>query len=117
MDYLRTAEEAFKRAIQINERYYRAMYVLGVLYVFNLEEVNPGAGETEKAIPYLERFLETQTKDTDGMFVLARAYYVTGNYDKAVDLYDKIITLNPNETKVKDAENNKRKALDALYKK
>ncbi len=108
VDYLKTSEAAYLRALAINERYYQAMYGLGVLYVFQMKEY-------EKAIPYLKTFLETQTKNTDGMFALACAYYLTGSYAEAISLYDKIIELKPNEQKVKDAEKNKKLALDAQY--
>lgn len=106
--YLRVSEESFQQALSINPKYYRAMYAIGVLYVFQL-------GEPENAIPYLETFLETQTKDTDGMFVLARAYYENLEFDKAVSLYDKIIELKPSADKVRDAEANKKTVMDMQY--
>ena len=108
MNYLSLSEKAYLQALSINPNYYRAMYGIGVLYVFELDRC-------EDAIPYLEKFLATQTRDTNGMFVLARAYYVTSQYDKAVELYDKIIELKPNEQKVSEAEANKKIVLDAKY--
>lgn len=106
MNYLRLSENAYLTALKINPNYYRAMYGIGVLYVFELDE-------SEKAIPYLERFLETQTKDTNGMFVLARAYYTNYEFDKAIQLYDRIIALNPNAQKTAEAQANKKIVLDA----
>ena len=100
MQYLRVSEESFLRALAIDPKYYRAMYGIGVLYVFDMNE-------PEKAIPYLETFLETQVRDTDGRFVLARAYYENLEFDKAIALYDEIIKLNPNAEKVKQAEANR----------
>lgn len=110
MNYLKLSESGYLRALELNPKYYRAMYGLGVLYVFELDE-------NEKAIPYLERFLATQTKDTDGMFVLARAYYTNYEFDKATELYDKIIKLNPNKEKVAEAQADKKIVLDAQYSK
>lgn len=107
-NYLRLAEQAYLRALGINPKYYRAMYGIGVLYVFVLEE-------SEKAIPHLEKFLSVQVKDTNAMFVLARAYYMNYEFDKAVALYDKIIELKPNPEKVKEAEANKKTVLDAKF--
>ena len=49
------------------------------------------------------------------MFVLARAYYVEGRYDEAVNLYDRIISLTKSEAKKKNAEENKKIVLDASY--
>lgn len=106
--YLNLSESGYLRALQLNEKYYRAMYGIGVLYVFELNE-------SDKAIPYLEKYLETQKTETDAMFVLARAYYTNYEFDKAVALYDKIIKINPNKEKVAEAEANKKIALDAQY--
>ena len=49
------------------------------------------------------------------MFVLARAYYVTGRYDEAVSLYDRIISTTKSDEKKKEAEANKRIVLDTSY--
>ena len=62
-NYLKLAESAYLRAIAIEPRYVRALYGLGVLYVFDLD-----AGE--KAIPYLETLLTIDTGHTDAKFVL-----------------------------------------------
>lgn len=108
MNYLHLSENAYLQALEIDPNYYRALYGIGVLYVFEL-------GENEKAIPYLERFLATQTKDTSAMFVLARAYYATYQFDKAVAMYDRIIELNPNEERVNDAKANKEQVLASQF--
>lgn len=106
--YLDLSEQAFLQALSINPKYYRAMYSIGVLYTFD-------RGEAEKAIPHLETFLSFQTKDTDGMFVLACAYYLDYQFEKAISLYDRIITINPNPEKTRQAQENRQQALDALY--
>ncbi len=108
MNYLRLSENAYLRAIEIEPRYSRALYALGVLYVYELDE-------NEKAIPYLEKLLTIDTKNTDAMFVLARAYYCEYEYDKAVSMYDKIISLTKSAEKKADAETNKKIVLDASY--
>jgi len=107
-NYLKLAESAYVRALDLEPRYARALYGISVLYVFEMNE-------SEKAIPYLESLLTIETKNTDGMFVLARAYYVTADYDKAEALYDKIISLTKSpEIQAKAAEN-KKIVLDAAY--
>lgn len=109
-NYLRLAEEAYNRAIQIEDRYVRALYGLGVLYVFELDE-------PEKAIPHLEKALTIDTKNIDAMFVLARAYYSCYEFDKSAEMYDKIIvTTKSAETKA-TAEENKKIVVDAAYSK
>ncbi len=107
-NYLKLAESAYQQALQIEPRYIRALYGLGVLYVFELDE-------NEKAIAVLEQLLSIDTKNTDAMFVLARAYYVAHQFDGAVALYDKIISLTKSDEKKKEAETNKKIVLDASY--
>ncbi len=107
-NYLKLSESAYLRAIEIEPRYVRSLYGLGVLYVFELDEC-------KKAIQYLERALEIETKNTDIMFVLARAYYVEGEYDAAVSLYDRIAATTKSDQKKKEAEANKKIVLDTSY--
>ena len=106
--YLELAENSYLRAIQIDDRLTTALYGLGILYVFELDE-------SSKAIPYLERYLDIETRSIDGMFVLARAYYSNYEFDKAVALYDKIIATTKSAEKKADAEANKKVVLDASY--
>ena len=105
-NYLKLAEEAYLRAIAIEDRYVRALYGLGVLYVFELDE-------PEKAIPHLEKALSIDTKNLDTMFVLARAYYSSYEFDKAIEIYDRIIETTKSEDTKKTAEENKKIVLDA----
>jgi len=107
-NYLKTAEEAYLRAIQIENRYVRALYGVGVLYVFELDE-------PVKAIPHLEKLLSIDTKNIDAMFVLARAYYSNYEFDKAIGMYDKIILLTKSAETKTNAEENKKIVLDAAY--
>ncbi len=107
-NYLKLSEEAFKQAVQIDGRYANALYALGVLYAFDLDN-GPAAVE------YLERFVEIETKNTDGMMVLARAYYMSYEFDKAADMYDRIISITKSAGRKAEAEANKKVVLDASY--
>ena len=107
-NYLKLAEEAYLRAIAIEDRYVRALYGLGVLYVFELDE-------PEKAIPYLEKAISIDTKNLDTMFVLARAYYSSYEFDKSIAMYDKIIETTKSDDTKKTAEENKKIVLDASH--
>lgn len=106
--YLKLSESGYLRAIEIQSDYSRAMYGLGVLYVFEMDE-------SEKAIPYLETFMSIQKSDINGMFVLARAYVDQGEYDKAVALYDKIANTTSLEKRKAEAIQNKQQVLDMSY--
>jgi tetratricopeptide (TPR) repeat protein len=102
------AESAHKRALSIEPNYARPLYALGVLLVFELDR-------PVEAIPYLEKYLSLQAKDADAMFVLARAYYVTGKKEAAVELYDRIISTTKDEKKRTEAAANKKTVLDEDY--
>ena len=106
--YYALAEESFLRAIELDSRYLRPRYSLGVLYVFELDR-------PEDAIPHLEKCLEISRNDVDTMFVLARAYYMLKEYQKAVDLYDRIITLTRDEQKKVEAQNNRQIIMGQIH--
>ncbi|MBQ9206011.1 MAG: tetratricopeptide repeat protein [Treponema sp.] len=109
-NYLKLSESAYLRAIEIEPKYGRALYGLGILYVFELDQ-------SEKAIPHLEKLLSFDTRNFDAMFVLARAYYMTGEYDKSASLYDKIAAQTKSDAKKQEALANKKIVLDASYSK
>ena len=106
--YFAVAEEAYLRAIEIDGRYLRPRFGLAVLYVFELDR-------PDEAIPHLELYLQISRNDVDTMFVLARAYFMLENYQAAVELYDRIVTLTRDEQKRIDAQNNRQIVMERLY--
>ena len=106
--YYRLAESAYLRAIELEGGYARPLYGLGVLYVFELNE-------PVRAIPHLEKLLTIDTGNIEAMFVLARAYYSNADYDLSVNLYDRIIASVKDETRKKEAEENKALVLAEAY--
>lgn len=104
-NYLKLAEESYLRAIKIEDRYVRALYGLGVLYVWELEE-------PAKAIPHLEKLLSIDTKNIDAMFLLASAYYSDYEFDKSVEMYDKIIQTTKAAAVKAQAQDNRQQVLD-----
>ena len=71
--------------------------------------------EPEKAVIYFEKYLTVETRSIDGMMFLAQAYYLTEQFDKAVELYDKVIATTKSADKKALAEQNKKVVLDASY--
>lgn len=106
--YYALSESAYKRAIEIEPRYERALYGLSILYVFEFNT-------PEKAIPYLELIMDIEKRNLDAMFVLARAYYSTGNFEGAVSLYDRIISTSKDKARQAEAEENKSIVLEQMY--
>lgn len=106
--YYALAESAYLRAIEIEPAYARPLYGLGILYVFELDQ-------SEKAIPHLEKLLTIDTGNIEAMFVLARAYYSTGDSDRAVSMYDRILASSKYDKQRKEAEANKARVLSEVY--
>jgi tetratricopeptide (TPR) repeat protein len=98
--YFSMAERAYLRAIELDSAYAKPRYGLGILYTFELER-------PADAIPHLEKYLELMNRDVDAMFALARAYYMIGSYEKAVDLYDRIVVSTKDTAKQNEARNNR----------
>jgi len=99
--YYRLAETSYLRALELDITYTRPMYGLAILYVFELDR-------PEEAIVQLERFLQIQPSDISAMFVLARAYFMTGRNYQAMELYSRIAD------RTKD-KNIKEEALNLRY--
>ena len=94
------AESAYLRSIQLDPVYARPRIGLGILYTIDL-------ARPEDAIPHLERYLQLTSNNTEGMFVLARAYFMTQNYDPAIAIYDRIISGSKDARIKENAQNNK----------
>jgi len=97
--YYRLAESAYLRSIEQDAIYAKPLLGLGMLYTFDLER-------PAEAIPYLERYINVSSSDISGMFVLARAYFMTRNYEEAIALYDRIIARSKDSTVRGEAMNN-----------
>jgi tetratricopeptide (TPR) repeat protein len=106
--YFGIAESAYLNSISLDETYARSRYALGVLYVFELDR-------PEEAIPHLEKYLDLTVNDTDGMFVLARAYFMTSRYEEALNVYDRILSISKDQKIRREAEENRRYVMDVYY--
>jgi tetratricopeptide (TPR) repeat protein len=95
------SEAAYLRAVELDERYTLAFYGLAVLYAFELNR-------PLDAIPRIERYMELRSGDIDAMFILARCYYMSGQYRRALDQYDMIINSSSDPRQRSEAEENKR---------
>ncbi|MDR1971568.1 MAG: tetratricopeptide repeat protein [Treponema sp.] len=98
--YFAVSERAYLRAIELDGAYAKPRYGLGILYTFEMDR-------PAEAVPHLEKYLELMSRDVDAMFTLARAYYMTEAYEKAIDLYDRIIVSTKDADKKDEARNNR----------
>jgi len=83
-EYYAMAEQYYLRAIELAPDYLEANYGLAVLYVFELDR-------PLEALPYIERSLEISPNDVPALFLLANANVAIGDFDAAIDAYDRII--------------------------
>ena len=104
----RDAEANYRRAIELYPDYPAALYGLSVLLVFEL-------GRPVEAVPLLVRVTELQNRDIDALFLLANAYYRTGELTKAVEQYDRIESITKLQDKIDQARSNKSRILEELY--
>lgn len=93
-EYLSIAENAYLRSLQIDDRYAYSLYGIGVLYVYQMKK-------PEDAIPYLQKLLTIEKKNIDAKFVLSNAYYLTRQFDMAIETLESIIKDSKSD-KIKD---------------
>ena len=99
MRYFNLASQAYKRAIELEPNYSKAIYALSVLYIFEL-------ARPDEAIPLLEQAIDGKMKPLDELFLLAQAYVGVNNNDKAIETYKRIIELSGSATQKRKAQEN-----------
>jgi tetratricopeptide (TPR) repeat protein len=96
-----TAVNALQRAIEVSPTgdYPEARYSLAALYVMDLDR-------PADAVPLLTQYIETRPNDSQGMFLMARACYMTQRYNDAIDWYNRGIPLEKDPAVVAQAKAN-----------
>ena len=97
--YFDLAASAYNRALEIDPKHSKAVYALSVLYIFELNR-------PAEAIPILEKIAEWEKKPIDHLFLLGAAYYMTGENEKAIAVYERIIEISSSAEKKAQAESN-----------
>ncbi|MFP4382400.1 MAG: tetratricopeptide repeat protein [Spirochaetia bacterium] len=97
-EMLREAEEYYRRSLELDPAYREAAYALAVLYVFELDEPS-------RAIPILNELLALQVT-AETLFVLGRAHADSGNIDRAIEVYERIIEISNNAEQRRRASEN-----------
>jgi len=95
--YQRLAESAYLRAI--DPTYAKPRLGLGILYTFDMNR-------PADALPHLEKYMQIGPNDIGGMFVTARAYYMTENFERSIDLYNRILSRTKDPKVKTEAQNN-----------
>jgi tetratricopeptide (TPR) repeat protein len=102
--FLEKAERYYLASLAVNNRFSSPMYGLAILYVYELNE-------PELAIPLLEQYNSIQKSSMKGRFLLASAYFASGNEGKAVEEYTYIIDHSEDDIQVESARSNRNSIL------
>ncbi len=103
LNYYSIAEKNFLRSIELDDKYDRAKMSLAILYIFDLNKPNEG-------IALLEPIIQKESKPFEELFAVGRAYIMIGEYEKALQAYDRVIS-NSRSKKQKEAAKKIRTAL------
>jgi tetratricopeptide (TPR) repeat protein len=96
---LNLAESAYLRSIELDPTYAKPRLGLGILYAIDMDRA-------ADALPHLERYLQIMPNDISGMAVMARAYYMTENFERSIELYNRIIARTKDPKVKAEAQNN-----------
>jgi tetratricopeptide (TPR) repeat protein len=97
--YRNLAESAYLRSIELDPTYAKPKLGLGILYTFDMDR-------PADALPHLEKYMQIAPNDIGGMSVAARAYYMTENFERSIELYDRIIARTKDPKIKAEAQNN-----------
>ncbi|MDR1868184.1 MAG: tetratricopeptide repeat protein [Treponema sp.] len=98
--YFALSELSLSRAAELSPQYARPRYSLAVLYAFDLNR-------PAEAVFYAQQFLALSPHDSNGLFVLARAYFMLEQYQNAIQCYDTIIETSKDKQIIESAQENK----------
>jgi tetratricopeptide (TPR) repeat protein len=100
------AEAYFKKAIDLNPENLDASYGYGILLLFEL-------GRPQESVKYFLTVKEQESQNTNVRFALGRAYYVLGEYEQAIAMYDEILATTKIKARIDQARANRAQAVDA----
>jgi tetratricopeptide (TPR) repeat protein len=105
---LRDAERFYLQAISLKPTYIDALYALSVLYLF--ESDTPLS-----AAEYVDAILAREPGNVQALFLKGRVEILAGNYEEAVEAYDRIIEVSKDEATREKARANRAAVLEGAY--
>lgn len=103
-----TAEQCYKRALELDPYYTDALYGYAILLIIELDRPVEG-------IEYVKKLLEKEKKNINAFFLLARAYYQIGDYEQALDSYDRILDITKSDQVKEQVRELKEQVKEAQY--
>jgi len=102
---LETSEAYYLMALERNRQYGEALYGLSVLYIFEMNR-------PLEAIPYVDELIMLEKNNMEALFLRARLYVLTGEVDKAIQVYSVIMEESKNQEKQDQARINRQVLLE-----
>ena len=107
-EYISSAEKYYKKAVEMDEKYSKAVIALSVLYLYELDK-------PEDAAVILNNLIQYESRNFEAMFLLANAYIQAGRIDEAVSVYETIEKNADSKTYKKQAEKNRKELEENVY--
>jgi len=84
------AKDLFERSLRINDKNDSSIVGLGACYIFGNIADNPMEG-----ILKVRQVIERDSTNIFGQLVLGHGSLISGQYDRAIDRFGKVLTINP----------------------
>ena len=107
-EYISSAEKYYKKAVEIDEKYSKAVIALSVLYLYELDK-------PDEAAVILNNLIQYESRNFEAMFLLANSYIQAGRVDEAVSVYETIEKSADSKTYKNQAEINRKKLEENVY--
>ncbi|HAV43074.1 TPA: hypothetical protein DCX15_03570 [bacterium] len=91
--YLDKAITEYENAIKLNPKFAKPYYGMGLIYFYK-------KGMLETGILNMKRAIELGPDYIDAYVALGRMYYEAGNYQGAIDTYERVIAKHPRKMKI-----------------
>ncbi len=107
-EYMNNAEKYYRKAVELDENYSKAVIALSVLYLYEMEKPS-------EAALMLNTLIEHESRNFEARFLLANAYVQLGKIDEAVSVYGSIIKNADSKSYITQAEKNKKELEENIY--
>ena len=107
-EYISDSVEYYKKAIELDNKFTKALYALSIIYLFELDR-------PKEAALLLNNIMGYESSNYEAMFLLANAYIRIGRIDDASDIYEKIIKSSGNRIYTEKAESNRKELQENIY--
>ncbi len=107
-EYLNNAEKYYSKAVELDEKYSKAVIALSVLYLYEMEKPSDAA-------VMLNRLIEFESRNFEALFLLANAYIQLGKIDEASSVYKTIEKTADSKTYKEQAAINRKELEENIY--